>query len=200
MPHLRSLLHWATEQHISSLADVTNKDLDRYLEAVRDSESKLSKQAALLNAVRRLWVFRDLLPPEGRLPEAPPWKGKDNRILLGRTRYDLENRTRRIPEPTMSAAGSAARVGRYMGRHRGPTNLGAAPPDPRITPHPVLRDRRLRHPQGLGGHVCERDAIAQEGIASDAIADYLAGRLAGGSNWSPPGTFRIPTFRIHGAG
>jgi hypothetical protein len=103
MPHLRSLLHWLTEQHISSLVDVTHQDLDRYLEAVRDSESNLSKQAALLNAVRRLWVFRDLLPPDGRLPEAPPWKGKDNRILLGRTRYDLENRTRRIPEQTMSA-------------------------------------------------------------------------------------------------
>jgi hypothetical protein len=72
------------------LADVTHEDLDRYLEAVRDSESKLSKQAALLNAVRRLWVLRDLLPPDGRLPEAPPWKGNDNRILLGRTRYDLE--------------------------------------------------------------------------------------------------------------
>ena len=103
MPHLRSLLYWLTEQEISSLADVTHQDLDRYLEAVRDSESNLSKQAALLNAVRRLWVLRDLLPPDGRLPEAPPWKGKDNRILLGRTRYDLENRTRRIPEPTMSA-------------------------------------------------------------------------------------------------
>ena len=103
MPHLRSLLHWLTEQHISSLADVTHQDLDRYLEAVRDSESNLSKQAALLNAVRRLWVLRDLLPPDGRLPEAPPWKGNDNRILLGRTRYDLENRTRRIPEQTMSA-------------------------------------------------------------------------------------------------
>ena len=102
MPHLRSLLYWLTEQEISSLADVTHQDLDRYLEAVRDSESNLSKQAALLNAVRRLWVLRDLLPPDGRLPEAPPWKGKDNRIL-GRTRYDLENRTRRIPEPTMSA-------------------------------------------------------------------------------------------------
>ena len=91
MPHLRSLLYWLTDR-ISSLADVTHQDLDRYLEAVRDSESNLSKQAALLNAVRRLWVLRDLLPPDGRLPEAPPWKGKDNRIL-GRTRNDLENRT-----------------------------------------------------------------------------------------------------------
>lgn len=96
-------LEWLTTNAIRSLGDVTAGDLDLYLQTVLSAEDDVRRQGHLLNGVRRLWLFRDLLPLQNRLPEAPPWKGKDNRVLLGRARPGIENRTRRIPETTMSA-------------------------------------------------------------------------------------------------
>lgn len=100
---IRRFLEWLTINAIRSLGDVTAGDLDRYLQSVLTEQDDVRRQGHLLNGVRRLWAFRDLLPPQDRLPEAPPWKGKDNRVLLGRARPGIENRTRRIPETTMSA-------------------------------------------------------------------------------------------------
>lgn len=100
---IRKFLEWLTDNAITSLGDVTAGDLDRYLAAVMRTKGDVRNQGHLLNGVRRLWAFRDLLPLQDRLPEAPPWRGKDNRVLLGRARPGIENRTRRIPETTMSA-------------------------------------------------------------------------------------------------
>lgn len=100
---IRKFLKWLTDNLIFTLADVNASDLDRYLHAVLTAEEDVRRQGHLLNGVRRLWAFRDLLPLQDRLPEAPPWRGKDNRVLLGRPRPGIENRTRRVPETTMSA-------------------------------------------------------------------------------------------------
>ncbi|MGI8677636.1 MAG: hypothetical protein ACR2LX_02895 [Jatrophihabitans sp.] len=100
---VRALLSWLDERNIGSLSEVTSAGLDAYLDAVRSAEIRHSARDDLLQAVRRLWAFRDLLPPEGQLPEQPPWDGKDTRLLLGRSTRARENLTQRIPEAAMTA-------------------------------------------------------------------------------------------------
>jgi hypothetical protein len=105
LSHLRNIrvfLDWLNLHGITSLDAVTETVLQRYLDHVRDAEIRRGARSDLLQAVRRLWAFRDLLPADARLPEAPPWNGKDTRILLGRPQRNRENRTPRIPEATMS--------------------------------------------------------------------------------------------------
>ncbi|WP_030237196.1 hypothetical protein [Streptomyces sp. NRRL S-350] len=102
--NLRGLLDWMDVHGFTSIADVTPEDLEDYLDAVRDAELTHGYRSDLLQAVRRLWAFRELLPPEGRLPEMPPWGGKESRVLLGKSRRDRENGTPRIQEPTMTMA------------------------------------------------------------------------------------------------
>lgn len=99
---VRGLMDWLDQRGIPSLAAVAAEHLDQYLDTVRAAEIRSGARSDLLQAVRRLWAFRDLLPPEGRLPETPPWGGKDTRVLLGRSTYERENRTPRIPEATMN--------------------------------------------------------------------------------------------------
>ena len=101
--NIRAFLDWLDLRGITSLGAVTDTDLERYLDHVREVEIRRGARSDLLQAVRRLWAFRELLPASGCLPEAPPWNGKDTRILLGRAQQrDRENRTPRIPEATMS--------------------------------------------------------------------------------------------------
>lgn len=102
--HLRGLLDWMDLYGFNSIAEVTPEDLEDYLDAVRDAEITHGNRSDLLQAVRRLWAFRELLPHEGRLPEMPPWGGKDSGILLGKTRRDRVNATPRIQETTMTMA------------------------------------------------------------------------------------------------
>lgn len=101
---LRVLLDWLELHGFATVSEVTSEDLEDFLDAVRDAELTHGYRCDVLQAVRRFWAFRDLLPPEGRLPEAPPWGGKDSRILLGKSQRDRENSTARIQEATMSMA------------------------------------------------------------------------------------------------
>ncbi|MER5867651.1 hypothetical protein [Kitasatospora sp. NPDC002040] len=100
--NLRGLLDWLDTHGIDSLETVTPQDLDAYLDSVREAEISHGYRCDLLQAVRRLWALRELLPPEGRLPAMPPFGGKDSRILLGKSERHPENRTPRIQETTMS--------------------------------------------------------------------------------------------------
>ncbi|MFJ1753314.1 hypothetical protein [Kitasatospora sp. NPDC088134] len=100
--NLRGLLDWLDTQGFDAISSVTSKDLDDYLQAVIDSERTHGHRSDLLQAVRRLWSFREFMPEDGRLPARPPWGGRDTRVLLGEPQRDRENRTPRIQEATMS--------------------------------------------------------------------------------------------------
>ncbi|MGX8908602.1 hypothetical protein ACR820_25810 [Streptomyces netropsis] len=99
---VRVLLTWLDERSFDDLAAVVPEDLGFFLDSVKDAEMTHGHRCDVLQAVRRLWAFRDLLPDQWRLPEMPPWGGKDSRILLGKSQRDRENRTPRIQEATMA--------------------------------------------------------------------------------------------------
>ncbi|WP_251059657.1 hypothetical protein [Streptomyces sp. ISL-21] len=99
--YLRFVLQWFAEQGVTALSQVTQELLDNYLDALIDDAVPLDRCYRRLTEVRRLWAYRNTLPAGMRLPGAPPWAGEDTHDLLGRTRGDRENRTRRIGEATM---------------------------------------------------------------------------------------------------
>ncbi|MFE0055385.1 hypothetical protein [Streptomyces sp. NPDC059003] len=99
---LRVLLDWLELHGFSEVSQMTSEDLEDFLDAVRDAELTHSNRCDILQCVRRLWAFREQLPASGRLPQAPPWGGKDSRILLGASRRNRENSTARIREATMA--------------------------------------------------------------------------------------------------
>jgi hypothetical protein len=101
--NMRVFLEWAEQRQITSLDQVTSADLDDYLHAVRRADFSHGHKSDLLQAVRRIWAFRDLLPAQWRLPPEPCWKGKDSRVLLGRAERPLENRIQRIDEEAMTS-------------------------------------------------------------------------------------------------
>ncbi|MFD9452698.1 hypothetical protein ACFWBC_06370 [Streptomyces sp. NPDC059985] len=98
----RTFLTWLDERGFPTVSAVTPEDLGQFLKSVQDAEMTHGHRCDVLQAVRRIWAFRDMLPPEGRLPEMPPWGGKDSRILLGKSERHAENRTPRISEATMA--------------------------------------------------------------------------------------------------
>ncbi|WP_369035481.1 hypothetical protein [Streptomyces adonidis] len=98
---LQFVLAWLAEQGITAFCQVTLDHLESYLDALKDGDDTLDRQYRCIIEVRRLWAYRDVLPTVLRLPEPPPWGGEDTAELLGRSRKDRENRTRRIGEPTM---------------------------------------------------------------------------------------------------
>ncbi|MFF1717216.1 hypothetical protein [Streptomyces sp. NPDC058268] len=98
---LQLVLEWLAAQGVTQFCQVTDALLDDYLVALEDEEVTLDSRYRRLTEVRRLWAYRDILPPVMRLPDAPPWAGEDTQDLLRGTRVDRENRTRRIGEPTM---------------------------------------------------------------------------------------------------
>ncbi|WP_216907594.1 site-specific integrase [Nocardia noduli] len=99
---VRVFLDWLDHHAITTLEAVTTSDLDRFLDAVRDAPIREAERFDVIQAVRRLWAMREALPPEARLPQEPPWNGKEARFLLGPLRRPAENLTPRIPETTMS--------------------------------------------------------------------------------------------------
>jgi len=100
--NIRAFLEWAGQRQVTTLGQITPNDLDDYLAAVRKADIPDGYKSDLLHAVRRIWSFRSVLPPEWRLPPEPCWKGRDTRILLGRSERPAENATRRIGEQAMT--------------------------------------------------------------------------------------------------
>jgi hypothetical protein len=78
-----------------------SQDLDVYLADLLVAPAGTRVRAGRINEVRRLWSYRELLPPAGRPPPTPPWQGDDAAAILGRRRHGLENRTPRIHPDTM---------------------------------------------------------------------------------------------------
>ncbi|WP_248511465.1 hypothetical protein [Streptomyces sp. D2-8] len=102
-PSFRHFMDWLHTQGISAFPDISGAVLDRYLNALQDEEAgtDVARQYRLVSEVRRLWFYRLTMPPDMRMPDAPPWEGEDSSVLLGKVRPTRENRRRRIPEATM---------------------------------------------------------------------------------------------------
>ena len=100
---LQFVLKWLAEQGVTQLCQVTQEMLDDYVDALKDDEVSIERCYRRINEIRRLWAYRHILPPSIRLPDAPPWAGEVIQDLMGRTRGDRENRTRRIGEVTMQS-------------------------------------------------------------------------------------------------
>lgn len=100
---VRAFLIWLQARGIDELDLVTPEHYDSYLADLLASTHSYDERSELLQVVRRLWAFRELLPDVARLPGPMPWDGQDTRALLGRSprSRELENRTPRIGEATM---------------------------------------------------------------------------------------------------
>ncbi len=99
---LQFVLRWLDKQGVTSFDQVTNDLLDDYLDSLEEEDIPLRSRYRRLTEVRRLWAYRDVLPEAMRLPDAPPWAGEDTQDLLaGKRSRSMDNRTRRIGEPTM---------------------------------------------------------------------------------------------------
>ncbi|MFD5063822.1 hypothetical protein [Streptomyces sp. NPDC058394] len=100
---LQFVLKWFADQGVTQFSQVTQEMLDDYIDSLKDDEVSIDRCYRRITEIRRLWAYREVLPPSMRLPDAPPWAGEDTQDLMGRTRGDRENRTRRIGEATMQA-------------------------------------------------------------------------------------------------
>ncbi|MDL4816891.1 hypothetical protein [Actinomadura opuntiae] len=100
---VRTFLSWLEARGVERLADVTSAHYDGFVADLLESAYSHSDRVDIVNVVRRMWVFRELLPPPVRLPEPVPWGGQDSRALLGRSPRGrrIENRTPRIAAETM---------------------------------------------------------------------------------------------------
>lgn len=100
---LRIFLNWLHKQRVARFCDVTAEMLDEYLVYLGRSQDGVEQMQRCVVEVRRLWGYRSALPESMRLPEMPPWGGDSARVLLGKVRSNMENRTPRINEDTMQA-------------------------------------------------------------------------------------------------
>jgi len=99
--YFRHFATWLHSRGLLAFPDVSGPALDDYLNALQDEDVDLARQYRLVSEVRRLWFYRNTMPPDIRMPEHPPWDGEDTPVLLGKRRPYRENLTRRIPEATM---------------------------------------------------------------------------------------------------
>ncbi|MEV0536201.1 hypothetical protein [Kitasatospora sp. NPDC050463] len=99
------MVKWLADHGVTALCEITPTVLDDYLDhlvdGIESAGETLDWAYRQITEVRRLWAYRDILPPVMRMPDAPPWGGEDCHELLGRKRKFRDNRTRRIAEPTM---------------------------------------------------------------------------------------------------
>jgi len=79
---LRRFTTWLLERGVTSFDRVSAENLDHYLRHVTETSgvSAQSKRSAL-QAIKRLHVYRDALPPHCRLPPGPLWGGASARGL-----------------------------------------------------------------------------------------------------------------------
>lgn len=99
--NLRPFACWLDDRGVAEISAVTPPDLDAYLMHVRALDRSPGRKAGLLTAVRMLWVYRDHLPGECRLPTGPPWGMAAAGTLAGAGPRGRFNRTPRIAAETM---------------------------------------------------------------------------------------------------
>lgn len=107
---LRRFTMWLVERGVTSFGQVSAEHLDDYLRHVTETSgvSAGSKRSAL-QAIKRLHVYREALPPHCRLPAGPLWGGASARGLANyESSWGKPNTTPRIHpdvmEPLLSAA------------------------------------------------------------------------------------------------
>ena len=96
-------LKWLHTRGITEMQQVTAELLDDYPIEVGAEDITLERKHRRITEVRRLWIYRSLLPEPMRLPAMPPWGGDAARELLGNVKARGENLTPRIGEDTMDA-------------------------------------------------------------------------------------------------
>jgi hypothetical protein len=100
--HLRTFTEWLTACGRVRFGEVSLRDLDEYLAAVKDGGLTRDMQQDRLMAVVKLWAYQSLFDEGDRLPDAPPWNGERlHQLLDGRRSRELT--TPRIPPPAMNA-------------------------------------------------------------------------------------------------
>jgi len=100
---LRIFAEWMTGQGLADLPGVTGSQLDAYRSHVLALATSAPRKAKLLNAVRTLWGYRDLLPGQCQLPEAAPWDGASGHGLAKVPPGGGGNKTPRIAPATMES-------------------------------------------------------------------------------------------------
>ncbi|MGA9376959.1 MAG: integrase [Mycobacterium sp.] len=107
---LRRFTMWLVEMGVTSFGQVRTEHLDNYLRHVTEASgvSAGSKRSAL-QAIKRLHLYRDVLPAGCRLPAGPLWGGASARGLANyESSWGKPNTTPRIHpdvmEPLLSAA------------------------------------------------------------------------------------------------
>lgn len=88
----------------TQLSQVEPADLDRWVTKVQKDSGPLRERHKLINAVRSLWEYRELVPDFARLQSLVPWNGRKAADLLGPLPSSSgENRTPRVDEMTMTS-------------------------------------------------------------------------------------------------
>jgi integrase len=100
---LRVFAQWLNDQGIPALPEVTPSALDAYRAHVLALGIPATRKAKLLNVIRILHGFRDLLPGQCQLPEAAPWGGASGHGLAKVTIRGGGCKTPRIAAATMDA-------------------------------------------------------------------------------------------------
>lgn len=101
MRDLRVFATWMHDNDLVSLSRVTRRHLNSYLGHVLALAASPGRKSHLLHSVRLIWVFRDHLPGDCRMPAGEPWHGASGRSLAAAPPYSRENRTPRIAPSTM---------------------------------------------------------------------------------------------------
>ncbi|MFI2369907.1 site-specific integrase [Streptomyces sp. NPDC018833] len=100
---LRVFATWLQQRGIARLRDVTDHDLDRYLDHVQAMQASTNTRRQLLNAVRAIWAYAPQLPPEHRMSVMEPWQGRSPGELAEDIKTGRGNKTPRIEAATMTA-------------------------------------------------------------------------------------------------
>ncbi|MCQ9179247.1 site-specific integrase [Streptomyces sp. IBSBF 2953] len=100
---LRVFATWLRHRGIARLRDVTDHDLDRYLDHVRAIQASTNTRRQLLNAVRAIWAYAPQLPSEHRMSVTVPWQGRSPGELTEDIKTGRGNKTPRIEAATMTA-------------------------------------------------------------------------------------------------
>ncbi|MEA5456526.1 hypothetical protein SPF06_17505 [Sinomonas sp. JGH33] len=99
--HLRRLVSWFDERGYDSLQGASPSVLDRLLAEVGETGLGFTQKRQIITETRRLWVYRDIVPQQLRLPDASPWQEETAGDLLAHRHRRPGNLTPRIGDETL---------------------------------------------------------------------------------------------------
>ncbi|ABM06519.1 hypothetical protein AB0333_06410 [Citricoccus sp. NPDC079358] len=98
---LRRIISWFDEHGHDSLQAASPQVLDRFLAELGETNLGFAQKRQIITETRRLWAYRDLVPPKLRLPDGSPWHEETARDLLSHRRKRTGNLTPRIGDETL---------------------------------------------------------------------------------------------------